>query len=112
MTLPKGNPIPAFPTLLEMLRSWAGRMETRALYTFLVDGDSQEKTYTYRDLEIQARRIGAFLQQAKLKGKGPCSSMSRGWNTSALSLVVCFRVILRCLLILPILIVWLEPCPG
>jgi len=62
MVPPKGNSIPSFSTLVEMLRLWAGRMENRPLYTFLEDGETQEKTYTYRDLEVQARRIGAFLQ--------------------------------------------------
>jgi acyl transferase domain-containing protein/acyl-CoA synthetase (AMP-forming)/AMP-acid ligase II/acyl carrier protein len=65
----KNPDIPFFATLVDMLRFWAEDHGSLPVYTFLLDGDLQESSITCRQLDSQARRIGALLQQRKLKGE-------------------------------------------
>ncbi len=59
--------IPA--TLLELARARAQHYPQKRLYTFLEDGESQERHMTYADLDEQARTIAAWLQGMGMAGK-------------------------------------------
>jgi acyl-CoA synthetase (AMP-forming)/AMP-acid ligase II len=56
-------------TLVELLRQRAECQADDRAYTFLVDGESEEVHLTYRELDRQARAIGAWLQSQDLKGQ-------------------------------------------
>ena len=49
-------------TLVELLRWRALHQPDQLAYTFLLDGESSEATFTYGELDRQARAIGAWLQ--------------------------------------------------
>ncbi len=49
-------------TLVELLRLRASEEAGRDAYTFLADGEREEVTLTYGELDRRARRIGAWLQ--------------------------------------------------
>lgn len=55
-------------TLIELLRSRAAQDPDRRAYTFLVDGDTDEDSMTYAELDRQARAIAAALQQTLTSG--------------------------------------------
>lgn len=57
------HPAVEFSTLVELLRWRALRQPDRSAYTFLVNGGSEEVSLTYRELDQQARAIGALLQR-------------------------------------------------
>jgi len=62
--------LPAGPTtLVDLLRQRAECQADDRAYTFLVDGESEEVHLTYRELDRQARAIGAWLQSQGLKGQ-------------------------------------------
>jgi acyl transferase domain-containing protein/acyl-CoA synthetase (AMP-forming)/AMP-acid ligase II/acyl carrier protein len=52
-----------FSTLVDLLRWRAIQQPEQRIYTFLTDGDKDEKSLTYAELDRQARIIGAKLQQ-------------------------------------------------
>ena len=56
-------------TLVEILRSKALRHPDRLAYTFLVDGEREEKNLTYGELDRQARVIALRLQALGLEGQ-------------------------------------------
>jgi len=56
-------------TLLEILRWRAVHQADRRAYTFLVDGESEERSLTYRELDTKARTIGALLQRLDVRGQ-------------------------------------------
>jgi acyl-CoA synthetase (AMP-forming)/AMP-acid ligase II len=56
-------------TLVELLRRRALQQPDQLAYTFLVDGESDELNLTYRELDHQARTIGAMLQGLGATGK-------------------------------------------
>jgi 8-amino-7-oxononanoate synthase/acyl carrier protein len=55
--------------LVDLLRQRAESQADDRAYTFLVDGESEEVHLTYRELDRQARAIGAWLQSQGLKGQ-------------------------------------------
>jgi phthiocerol/phenolphthiocerol synthesis type-I polyketide synthase C len=69
MTIQNRRPNPSFSNLVEMLQVRANELSELPLYTFLVDGEKEERTFTYRQFEEQARRIGAFLQKEGFAGQ-------------------------------------------
>jgi 8-amino-7-oxononanoate synthase/acyl carrier protein len=56
-------------TLVDLLRLRAECQGDDRAYTFLVDGESEEVYLTYRELDRQARAIGAWLESQDLKGQ-------------------------------------------
>jgi len=61
---------PAAPTtLVDLLRQRAECQADDRAYTFLLDGESEEVHLTYRELDRQARAIGAWLESQDLKGQ-------------------------------------------
>jgi 8-amino-7-oxononanoate synthase/acyl carrier protein len=61
---------PAGPkTLVDLLRQRAEFQADDRAYTFLVDGESEEVHLTYRELDRQARAIGAWLASQDLRGQ-------------------------------------------
>lgn len=49
-------------TLVDVLRRRAENQGDRLAYIFLIDGDNDEVRINYKELDLQARAIGAFLQ--------------------------------------------------
>ncbi|WP_346294312.1 amino acid adenylation domain-containing protein [Sphaerothrix gracilis] len=58
-----------FSTLIELLRYRATEQSQQRAYTFLVDGETQEESLTYAELDSQARAIAAHLQQLEAIGE-------------------------------------------
>lgn len=56
-------------TLVELLRFRARQQPNRAAYTFLADGEHEAVSVTYRELDVQARSIGAELQRVSGDGE-------------------------------------------
>ena len=56
-------------TLLDILRYRATREEAQRAYTFLTDGESQEDSVTYGELDRRARAVGAWLQSSGAVGE-------------------------------------------
>ena len=54
-------------TLVDLLRQRAECQADDRAYTFLVDGEAEEVHLTYRELDRQARAIGAWLESQDLK---------------------------------------------
>src|SRR5437660_1135197 len=62
------QPVESF-TLVELLRGWALNHPHQRAYTFLQDGETEEVSLTYGELDRQARAIGALLQFLKARGE-------------------------------------------
>ncbi len=56
-------------TLVELLRTRAEMHPDRVAFTFLLDGEEEGGSLTYAGLDAEARRIGAFLLEAGLRGE-------------------------------------------
>ncbi len=56
-------------TLVDVLRHWAELQPHERVFTFLVDGETHEATLTFRELDQQARAIGAMLDSMDLRGR-------------------------------------------
>jgi acyl-CoA synthetase (AMP-forming)/AMP-acid ligase II len=56
-------------TLIELLQTRAEHEPDRRAYTYLLDGEAAEVSLTYRELDRQARAIGALLQSYGMKGE-------------------------------------------
>ncbi|GAB4146910.1 MAG: fatty acyl-AMP ligase [Candidatus Promineifilaceae bacterium] len=56
-------------TLLDLARARAQHYPDKRLYTFLEDGETQERHMTYADLDKQSRTIAAWLQGMGMAGK-------------------------------------------
>lgn len=54
-------------TLVELLRARAGSLPGRTAYTFLLDGETEETSLTYSELDQRARAIAARLQDSSAK---------------------------------------------
>ncbi len=63
------QPTANFSTLIELLRERAAHQSQQCAYTFLVDGETQEQTLTYGELDQQARAIAAQLQFLNASGE-------------------------------------------
>lgn len=57
------------PTLFDLLRLRALEHEDAPLYTYLGDGEKEEQTYTYADLDRRACEIGGWLRDRGAVGK-------------------------------------------
>ncbi|MBA2682743.1 MAG: AMP-binding protein, partial [Ktedonobacteraceae bacterium] len=57
-----------FSTLVELLRWRANEQPEQSIYTFLTDGEKQEESYTFAELDKRARIIGASLQERTQPG--------------------------------------------
>ncbi|MHC4179142.1 MAG: aminotransferase class I/II-fold pyridoxal phosphate-dependent enzyme, partial [Planctomycetota bacterium] len=55
--------------LVELLRHRARCQAEDVAFTYLVDGENQQVHLTYRDLDAQARAIGAWLESLELSGE-------------------------------------------
>ena len=58
-----------FSTLVELLRWRATQQPEQSIYTFLTDGEKQEESYTFAELDRRARIIGASLQEQTNPGE-------------------------------------------
>jgi amino acid adenylation domain-containing protein len=56
-------------TLVELLRSRARKQPDRASYIFLADGELEEDSISYRELDRRARSIASSLQSLRLTGE-------------------------------------------
>ena len=56
-------------TLIELLRGRAQFQPNRLAYSFLLDGESDEVSITYAQLDRRARAIGAWLQSKEASGE-------------------------------------------
>ena len=65
-------------TLLELLRTRAGSQADKNAYTFLIDGETEETSLTYGELDQRARAIGARLQSLSAKGSTCPIALSAG----------------------------------
>src|SRR5688572_4939153 len=55
--------------LVDLLRHRAVHQSNDRAFTFLVDGENEELTLTYQELDRQARAIGSWLQMLGLEGE-------------------------------------------
>ncbi len=60
---------PKYSTLIQVLRWQATHQPDRRVYTYLVDGENDEITLTYKELDRRARAIAAVLQRRDSFGK-------------------------------------------
>jgi acyl-CoA synthetase (AMP-forming)/AMP-acid ligase II/acyl carrier protein len=58
-----------FSTLVELLRHRAAEQPNSRGYTFLADGETEELSLTYGELEQRARAIGGWLQSGGMAGE-------------------------------------------
>ena len=58
-----------FSTLIDLLRWRATQQPEERIYTFLTDGDEKEEFFTFAELDRQARKIGAALQERYKSGE-------------------------------------------
>ncbi len=56
-------------TLIDLLRARAYEKTDWSAYTFLADGENEQQTLTYQDLDRQARAIAALLLDLKASGE-------------------------------------------
>ncbi|MEH2361771.1 fatty acyl-AMP ligase [Nostoc sp.] len=63
-----GN-LPNFLTLIELLQYRANKQPNQTAYTFLKDGETEEISISYQELEQRARAIAAYLQSLNAKGE-------------------------------------------
>lgn len=63
------HPDVEFATLVEALRWRALQQPAQRIYTYLVDGESEEAHLSYAALDRQARAIGALLQSYRARGE-------------------------------------------
>lgn len=56
-------------TLVDILRGRELNQPDRKAFTFLLDGETEEVSLTYRELDLQARAIASYLQSIDARGK-------------------------------------------
>jgi myxalamid-type polyketide synthase MxaE and MxaD len=59
---------PPVDTLVALLRYRAHHQPTRIAYTFLADGESDARSWTYAELDERARAVAAWLQSEQVPG--------------------------------------------
>src|SRR5687768_10685299 len=64
-----GSSGPFVPTLVDVLRLRASTEPDRHAYTFLADGESDERHLTYAELDLRARAIAARLRADHAAGE-------------------------------------------
>jgi amino acid adenylation domain-containing protein len=57
-------------TLIELLRSRAIEQPEQIAYTFLIDGEAEEASVTYAELDKRSRAIAGLLQSLDAEGRG------------------------------------------
>lgn len=62
------QPASLFPTLTALLQWRSSQQSSRQAYTFLADGETQELSLTYGELDLRARAIAACLQPLAAPG--------------------------------------------
>ncbi|BDI19702.1 hypothetical protein ANSO36C_55040 [Nostoc cf. commune SO-36] len=60
---------PSCSTVVELLRLRSSTQPTRDAFTFLLDGETEQSTLTYQELDQLARRVAARLQALGLTGE-------------------------------------------
>lgn len=60
---------PAFKNLVDVLQKRAEQNAGKTLYTYLLDGESEEEKLSYAELDQSSRHWGAFFQHANAKGE-------------------------------------------
>jgi phthiocerol/phenolphthiocerol synthesis type-I polyketide synthase C len=68
MSREPNNSAPCFSTLVKLARHRALNQADRLAYTFLLDGEAEEATLTYRELDAKARLVAALLQEIRAVG--------------------------------------------
>ncbi|HYG10247.1 MAG TPA: fatty acyl-AMP ligase, partial [Pyrinomonadaceae bacterium] len=63
------HPSPVFSTLVEMLRHRAAEQPQRLSHSFLLDGETEETSLTYAQLEQRAMAIAVLLQEMGAAGQ-------------------------------------------
>ncbi|MFL9458769.1 AMP-binding protein [Tolypothrix bouteillei VB521301_2] len=63
------NPLEKFSTLVELLIYRAQSQPEQKAYIFLRDGETEEVSLTYSELDLQARAIASHLQSLKASGE-------------------------------------------
>ncbi|QQE72800.1 fatty acyl-AMP ligase [Brevibacillus composti] len=58
-----------FSTLVQMLQYRAEQMPDRLAFQYLLHGEEEGPSFTYRELDLRARSIGGYLRQKGLEGK-------------------------------------------
>lgn len=79
-------------TLVELLRQRAEAQPDKMAYTFLQDGEIEEASLTYAELDRQARAIAAKLQDITSPASAPCCSTPPAWNSLPPFSVACTQV--------------------
>jgi amino acid adenylation domain-containing protein len=69
MTNLAANPLAGAASLVEVVRRRAQEQPDRLAYRFLADGEVEEATFTYAELERRARTIAAWLQEHGAAGE-------------------------------------------
>src|SRR6478672_2031926 len=69
VSLRTANPAPACTTLVELLRHRATIQPDEVGITFLLDGERDEVSLTYAQLDRRARAIASWLQDAGAQGE-------------------------------------------
>lgn len=85
------KPAPPSCANLVQLLNWRGteaNVSERSI-TYLVDGENQETSLTYCNLDQRARTIGAWLQERKAQGKRVLLLYPPGSTTSPPSGAAC-----------------------
>lgn len=60
--------LPNLKTVVDLLRYRATHQTHQTAYTFLVDGETEEVSITYQELDIKARELAAYLQCLNIRG--------------------------------------------
>ena len=66
--------------LVELLRHRAGCQAEDVAFTYLVDGENEQVRLSYRELDRQARAIGAWLESLDLAGQRALLLYPAGWS--------------------------------
>ena len=66
------------PTLVDLLRHRAEYQADEIAFTYLVDGENEQVHLTYRELDRQARAIGAWLESLEIAGPAGAAAVSAG----------------------------------
>jgi len=82
-------------TLIDLLQLRAEQQPNQRAYTFMIDGKVEGKTFTYAELDLQARAIAAQLQQYHARGERALLLYPQGLEFLAAFLVVYMRALLR-----------------
>ena len=94
MKLLRNNSIPT--TLSELLQWRADQEAESQTYRFLVDGESRAESVSNQTLDLQARYIGAQLQDLGAQGERVLLVFQPGLAYIAAFLAVCMQVRSQC----------------